>query len=165
MDITVGLNSAAMNCDIQPLSDHETHEQDEGESRYASWLALFHFMSRLQSIIFASATILSVASGIVIPALAVFLGKIFDLFTSFGANEISGPDLVKSVSNYGIALVALGLASGFLNAVFFGFWVLFGELRAKSMREKSFEAMLGKDLEWYDMRKAGVETLIARQQT
>lgn len=165
MDSTVDRKSTAMECDIQPVSDHKAYKQDESESKQASWLALFHFMSRSHIIIFTSAIVLSIASGVVIPALAVFLGRIFDLFTSFGAGQISGPDLVEKVTKYGIALAGLGSASGLLNATFFGLWVLFGELRVKSMREKLFEAMLGKDLEWYDMRKAGIETLIVRQQT
>lgn len=66
---------------------------------------------------------------------------------------------------YGLALVGLGSASGLLNAGYFMFWILFGELQAKSARDKLFEGMLEKEMEWYDMRKSGIDTLISRLQT
>lgn len=154
-----------MELDIDPPRGREVHEQDDAQPKHASWLALFNFMSKSHIVIFALAVILSVASGIVIPALATFLGKIFDLFTSFGAGEIDGPDLVKKVSTYGIVLAGLGSISGILNALFFGLWLVFGELQAKNVREKLFDGMVEKDLEWYDMRRAGIETMISRQQT
>ena len=156
---------AQMEFDVSNSNDRDDGEEDDVQLRRASWLALLNFMSRSHFIIFITAIILSVASGIVIPTLAVFLGKIFDLFTSFGAGEIGGSDLKTKVSIYGIALAGLGSASGILNAVFFGSWLLFGELQAKSARERLFDGMLEKDLEWFDMRTAGVETLISRQQT
>ena len=157
--------SSKMECDDNPPGDPEVAEEDSHQAENASWLALFNFTSKSHSIILIPAIILSILSGMVIPALAVFLGKIFDLFTSFGADIISGADLIKQVSTYGIALAGLGAASGILNAMFFGLWLLFGELQAKSAREKLFNGMLVKDLEWYDMRKSGIESLIARQQT
>ena len=138
---------------------------DEGDNvRRATWWSLFNFTSGIHILPLAMAFIFSVASGIIIPALAVFLGKIFDLFTRFGADKISGPDLVYQVSTYGIALSGLGCASGILNATYYGIWLTFGELQAKSAREKLFDGMLGKDMGWYDMRKAGIDTMISRQQ-
>lgn len=35
--------------------------------------------------------------------------------------------------------------------------MLFGELQAKSARERLFDGMLNKDMEWYDKRKAGID--------
>ena len=128
------------------------------------WRSLFNFTTRPHGFSLSFAIILSVASGIIIPALSIFLGKVFDCFTSFGAGTISGSDLLHKVSMYGLALVGLGSASGLLNAGYFMFWLLFGELQAKSARDKLFDGMLEKEMEWYDMRKAGVDTLISRLQ-
>ena len=157
--------SAAMELENHRPADRELRQEEDDQVTQAGWLALFEFTRKSHLIIFLLAISFSVASGLIIPALAIFLGKIFDPFTSFGGGGISGPDLVKRVSTYGIALVGLGSTSGILNALFFGSWLLFGELQAKSARETLFSAMLEKDLEWYDMRKDGVEALIARQQT
>ena len=128
------------------------------------WLSLFNFTTRSHGFPLLLAIFLSVASGVIIPALSIFLGKIFDCFTSFGAGSISGSDLLHRVSMYGLALVGLGSASGILNAGYFMFWLLFGELQAKSARDGLFEGMLEKEMEWYDMRKAGIDTLISRLQ-
>ena len=142
-----------------------TPETNQERTKPARWRALFSFTSRSHIFVLSCAITASVSSGIVIPALAIFLGKIFDLFTTFGAGAITGPELVRRVSKYGIYLVGLGFASGVLNSTFFGFWLLFGELQAKAARSELFAGMLARDLEWYDMREDGVETLISRQQT
>ncbi|KAL6716564.1 ATP-dependent permease [Lecanora helva] len=165
MDNEKAQESSAMESHTHWIEKREEHEEEENQVRDVSWLALLNFMQRSHAIIFVLAILLSVASGVMIPALAIFLGKVFDLFTTFGAGEISGSDLLRKVSKYGLELTGLGCASGALNAIFFGLWVFFGELQAKSVRAKLFDAMLTKDLDWYDMRKAGIETLISRQQT
>ncbi len=155
----------AMECDVEHLEHPEKKNDDDKQEHQTSPFSLFSFTSRSHFLTLLIALFLSIASGIVIPVFAVLLGRIFDIFTTFGEDEISGPDLVKKVSTYGIALAGLGLGSGLLNAFYLGFWLLFGELQAKSVREKLFDSMLGKDMEWYDMRKFSIETLISRQQT
>ena len=154
-----------MEHDVDQQNDQEGREQDDGQKKHASWLALFNFMSKSHIFIFILAIIFSIASGIIVPALAIFLGRMFDLFTSFDAGTISGSELVQKVSTYGIALAGLGAGNGILNAFFFGIWLSFGELQAKGVREKLFDGMLEKDLEWYDMRTAGMDALISRQYT
>lgn len=153
-----------MEFDVEHLEDLDKENSDK-QTQKTSLLALFNFTSRSHFTTLLIALILSIASGIVIPAFAVLLGKIFNIFTTFGAGQISGPDLVEKVSTYGIALAGLGSGSGLLNAFYLGLWLVFGELQAKSGREKLFKSMLEKDMEWYDMRQFGIETLISRQQT
>ena len=129
------------------------------------WRSLFNFTARPHIVPLLLALTLSVASGIITPALSIFFGKVFDCFTAFGAGNISGADLLKKISTYGLALLGLGSASGLLNAGYFMFWLLFGELQAKGARDKLFTGMLEKEMEWYDMRKSGINTLISRLQT
>ncbi len=129
-----------------------------------SWRSLFNFTARPHVFSLLLALTLAVASGIITPALSIFFGKVFDCFTTFGAGTISGSDLLKEVSKYGLALLGLGSASGLLNAGYFLFWLLFGECQAKSARDKLFDGMLEKEMRWYDMRKTGVDTLISRLQ-
>lgn len=154
-----------MESDIQHTDDTESGDRPHDQVRHATWRALFNFTSKAHILPLILALTLSVASGIVVPALAIFLGDIFDFFTQYGGDEISGPDLVHKVSRYGIYLVGLGCASGVLNAFYFMLWLVFGELQAKTAREKLFNGMLEKEMEWYDMRKAGIDTLITRLQT
>lgn len=140
---------------------------DEGTERVhrASWGSLFNFTAKSHLFPLLAALALSVASGIIIPALAHFLGKVFDSFTAFGAGAISGSGLIRKVSKNAIALAGLGCASWLLNGCYFMAWLVFGELQARSVRDRLFDGMLQKDMEWYDMREAGVGALMPRLQT
>ena len=154
-----------MEIDVVLRADFEADEEDNNVAKSASWRSLFKFTSKTDILLLLSALILSIAAGIVTPALAIFLGKIFDLFTNFGAGEINGSDLVNEVSTNAIVLVVLGAASGLLHTGYFVLWLVFGELQAKNIRERLFNGMLEKDMSWYDMRTDGIETLISRLQT
>ncbi|MCJ1322561.1 hypothetical protein MMC15_007910 [Xylographa vitiligo] len=138
---------------------------DEEHLQHAKWVSLFNFTSKTHILPLTIAACLSVASGIVIPALAIFLGKIFDTFTDYGAGTISGADLTKQTSLNGLYLLGLGSVSWILNGSFFMFWLLFGELQARHIREMLFDGMLQKEMAWYDMRKSGVNAMIPRLQT
>lgn len=153
-----------MDQDIEDQGDQDENRSYE-QVRRAGWRSLFNFTTMRHGVPLLFAMIFSIASGIVIPALALFLGAIFDSFTKFGAGTLSGSDLVKKVSIDGLALVGLGSASWLLNGGYFMLWLAFGELQAKSVRDKLFDGMLEKDMEWYDMRKNGIGALLPRFQT
>ncbi|KAL8773245.1 MAG: hypothetical protein Q9209_001923 [Squamulea sp. 1 TL-2023] len=129
------------------------------------WRSLFAFTTRPHLLPLCLALVLSVSSGVVSPVMSYLLGKVFDCFTSFGAGKYGGSELVRNVSRYALGITGLGAASGILHAGYFGFWLVFGELQAKGARDSLFGSMLEKDMEWYDMRKDGVEALIQRLQT
>lgn len=138
----------------------------EGDQvRKPTWRALFGFTRRDHIFVLLIALIFSLASGIAIPALAIFLGKLFNLITNFGAGHLNGHKLVAKTSTYGLYLVALGCTSAALNAGYFGCWILFGELQAKAVRDRLFDGLLEKDMEWFDMRKAGANAMVQRLQT
>ena len=128
------------------------------------WRSLFSFTTKTHLCPLVLGLILSVTSGIIIPALAVFLGRLFDSFASFGERSLSGPDLVAQVSQDGLYLFALGFASWILNGSYFMFWLVFGELQAKSVRDTLFANLLQKDISWYEMRKGGVGAMVSRLQ-
>lgn len=153
-----------MDQDIEDQGEQDD-DRDEEQVLRAGWRSLFSFATKRHGLPLLFAIILSIASGIVIPALALFLGSIFDSFTKFGAGMLSASDLVKRVSWDGLALVGLGSASWLLNGGYFVLWLAFGELQAKSVRDKLFDGMLEKDMEWYDMRKNGIGALLPRFQT
>ena len=157
----------AMEINVEDACDLEA-EEEEGEedlAERASWRSLFNFTSKRDTIPFLLALTSSVAAGIVAPALAVFLGSIFDLFTNSGAGEISGTILLKKVSMYAMILAGLGTVSGFLHASYFMLWLVFGELQGKHARERLFDCLLEKDMGWFDIRTDGIDTLLSRSQT
>ena len=151
-----------MEIDLDRAGDGEAEDDDNAQAKFARWRDVFNFTSKAHVPVLTLALILSTASGIVIPAMAVFIGKIFDYFTAFGAEKISGPDLKNKVSTYALALLALGCASGLLNALYFSSWMVFGELQAKTARERLFDGMLDKDMKWFDKRKAGIDMRLQR---
>ena len=157
----------AMEINLEDACDLEAEEEEEEEdlAERASWRSLFNFTSKRDTIPFLLALTSSVAAGIVAPALAVFLGSIFDLFTNSGAGEISGTILLKKVSMYAMILAGLGTVSGFLHASYFMLWLVFGELQGKHARERLFDCLLEKDMGWFDIRTDGIDTLLSRSQT
>lgn len=72
--------------------------------------------------------------------------------------------MVKKVAVNCIAIVGVGAGSWVLNGGFFMFWLVFGELQAKIVRDKLFDGLMQKDMEWYDLRKNGIGALILRLQ-
>ena len=143
----------------------DLNDQNPDHPPKATWAALLNFTTRQHAVPFATALSLAVASGIVVPALSIFLGKIFDAFTNFGAGTTTGDQLLDKLSLYGLALVGLGCSSWALNGGYFMIWLIFGELQAKGARDQLFDGMLEKDLEWFDLRKSGVGALLPRLQT
>ena len=147
--------------------EKKNHLHGHGEDELlpqAPWKSLFNFTIKSHHLVLFFALFFAVASGIIVPALAIFLGKIFDFFSDYGAGALSREDLLSNVAQYSAYLVLLGAISWFLHALFLSSWLLFGELQAKSARDQLYSCMLEKEMEWFDMRKSGVSGLMPRLQ-
>jgi len=126
----------------------------------APWKALFFFTAKPHITCLVIGIIFAILSGLASPASALLVGKAVQGFvTASDANA-----LVKKESQYALYLMGVGLGSWALHAIFFAAWVAFGELQAKSARDRLFNGMLIKDIEWYDLRQNGVGALIPRLQ-
>lgn len=137
---------------------------DRVDDTQAPWKSLLNFTNKSHYVVLFFALFFAAASGIVVPALAIFLGRIFDFFSEYGAGVASREDLLRNVAQYSIYLVLLGAVSWVLHAAFLICWLLFGELQAKSARDQLYSCMLEKEMEWFDMRKSGVNALMPRLQ-
>lgn len=137
---------------------------DDGEGRPPCWRALLYFTSASHILPLFFALFFSISAGFVIPLMSIYMGKIFDRFSDFGAGHLGGKELVEGVYSNSLVLCGLGGASGVLNGAFYGSWLIFGELQAKSAREQIFDGMLAKDLSWYDRHDSKVEALVLRIQ-
>ncbi|KAL8687793.1 MAG: hypothetical protein Q9224_005048, partial [Gallowayella concinna] len=154
-----------MEADTEGQNDHERRGSETPHTSKPRWRSLFAFTTRPHLLPLILGLILSVLSGVVSPVQSYLLGKVFDCFTKFGAGKYAGSELIDQVSKYTLGVTGLGVASGLLHAGYFAFWLIFGELQAKCARDSLFDGMLEKDMEWYDMRKDGIEALIQRLQT
>lgn len=93
------------------------------------------------------------------------MGFIFDVIAQYVAGSVGHAAFMREVSKWCVILVGLGVASWILNSALFALWVTFGEIQAKNVREKMFAELLKRDMEWYDLRKDGVASLLVRIQT
>lgn len=133
-------------------------------ARQAGWKSLFNFTTRKHTAPLVVAISLSVAAGLVVPTQAFILGKLFSAFASYGGGTITESSFMDTVSKYCVYLVALGSAAWALQGGYFTSWMIFGELQAKSARDRLFNGLIERDMEWYDMRKNGIGALATRLQ-
>jgi hypothetical protein len=89
----------------------------------------------------------------------------FSDLAKFGGGNASGQDTLRNISIWCIALTVLGVAAWVVQGGFLTSWMIFGEVQAKTVRKAMFEGMLDKDMEWYDLRKDGIASLLVRIHT
>jgi ATP-binding cassette, subfamily B (MDR/TAP), member 1 len=157
-------------------ANHMGHASDEppqsnvyGDSKdrlgTAGWSSLLAFTTSAHVLPLVLGLLLSAAAGVIEPATAILLGRLFDSFSGFGAGTLTASDLTDNISMYAIYLLALGSASWLLQGGYFMFWLAFGELQAKSVRDRLFDGMLQKDMAWFDTQKGGFEGIFPRLQS
>lgn len=129
------------------------------------WKSLFNFTVRRHIPALVLALIFTVISGIIVPILAILFGKIFGEFTDFGGGQISGRTLTNNVSTYVIGVVCLGGATFLSNGLYCMAWMTFGAFQAMEVRNRLFENLLHKDVEWYETNTSGIGALLPRLQT
>lgn len=165
--VGVKLQEKAADMSEQGVSNPQPTVENDGQTgkTTTTWRVLLNFTDRAHFFILLPALFLSALSGILLPAVAIFMGKYFDALANYGAGELSDDELVHRVlfSTYGLVLV--GAATWLLKGGYFTLWLVFGETQAKSVRDKLFQSLLLKDLEWFEMRSSGVGSLLSRLQT
>ncbi|EER45495.1 ABC a-pheromone efflux pump AtrD [Histoplasma capsulatum H143] len=134
-------------------------------TRNASWASLFFFTSRKHAVSLIFGSLFTIGAGVLVPMLAVLLGKIFGAFSGFGEGSLTSDQLIHTISAHCVYLLGLGIIIWLLQAGHFTFWMAFGELQAKNAREKSFVELLKKDISWFEMKQDGVLALLPRLQT
>jgi ATP-binding cassette, subfamily B (MDR/TAP), member 1 len=127
-----------------------------------AWKALFNFTARRHLPFLLAGLLFSLASGVAVPVNAFIFGKLFALFTAFGTGDISSNQFKDDVSKYVTYILVLATGCWLFNFLGFFCWHVFGDLQACSARERLFNALLLRRIEWYDRRKDGVEALTTR---
>jgi ATP-binding cassette, subfamily B (MDR/TAP), member 1 len=129
------------------------------------WKTIFAFTKRKHVVTIISALVLASAAGALGPVMAIFLGNFFDAFADFGSAKISAKELMDGAMTSIIGIISIGIGTVLLKTGLFFCWLSFGEAQAKSVRDELFAGLLKKDLQWFEMRDAGVGTLLTRLQT
>lgn len=131
----------------------------------SKWKHLFAFTRWSHSAVLALAVLSSCACAALKTALAVILGKIFDIVAAFGNGTKSGPETLSEVVRFCIILVLLGVAQWAIESAFLGTWIMFGELQAQSTRNTLFQDLISLRNSWYDSFPQGTSSLAVSVQT
>ncbi|TVY44090.1 ABC transporter B family member [Lachnellula occidentalis] len=166
------LNASSLSMPTSPTNSQQSSyelqlldaQNDENQTP-ASWRSLFAFTNRQHTRHLVLSVISSIGGGIPQPTCAIFYGYIFSDLAKYGAGNATGKDTLKHISTWCIALTILGVVAWVLQGASLSSWMIFGEVQAKTVRKAMFEGMLDKDIEWYDLRKDGVASLLVRIHT
>ncbi|KAF2856895.1 multidrug resistance protein-like protein 2 [Plenodomus tracheiphilus IPT5] len=124
------------------------------------WKALFSFTTRKHVPVLLGAMLGAFIAALTMPIFAIVYGLIFGKYTEYGAGKISGSEMMSSVTKYCIIITGLATLNWIANSFYFFFFLTFGELQARSARTRIFEALIEKDMAWYDTREAGVAAFL-----
>ncbi|KAI9641033.1 ATP-dependent permease [Ciborinia camelliae] len=145
------------------LRDADSYQLDDEIK--PSFRSLFTFTTKKHTFNLVLCIIFGILSGVMKPISAIFYGNIFGSLVNYGSGVITAQETLHRVSKWCIAVSVLGGAVWLFEGLFLCSWIVFGELQAKSVREKMFSGMLEKDLEWFDLRKDGIGSLLIRIET
>ncbi|KAK6201864.1 ATP-dependent permease [Pestalotiopsis sp. IQ-011] len=125
---------------------------------------LFAFTTWNGYLVFCLALFTSLLVGAIQALLAVLIGRIFSLVSSFGAGSVSEYDAKSQISRLcGIMLMLAG-AGWAANFLLMFSWGSFSELQVRRARFQVFAALLEKDIRWYDNVPNGISSLLVQTQ-
>lgn len=136
-------------------------EHDEIAAVSPSWKSLFGFTSRRHLPTLISGSIFALIASCVTPALAIFLGNVFDSFTSFGAGLTDPQDLQRLIIKNCLGMIGLGAAGWVLNGAYYALFVAFGEMQASAIRSEVFAELLKRDVQWFEAQSEGTGAFLS----
>ena len=146
----------------------KANTQTEEEQKYVlnvGWQALFSFTTRKHLPVLCGAVLSALIAALTMPVFAILYGLIFRAYTDYGAGVIDSSKLLSLVSYYCSILTGIAALNLIANSLYFFFFLTFGELQARSARMKLFEALLKKNMAWYDTRETGTAAFLPAVQT
>ncbi|KAI5289646.1 hypothetical protein KEM54_003504, partial [Ascosphaera aggregata] len=145
---------------------HQEFQPDKSASppRGIHWYSLLTFITPGQIPLLCGGVIVSIAAGGVQPIAGYFVGKIFGAISGYD----DGGDHAKmreTVQLNCICLCGLALISWALQILVTAAWMISGQLESRRLRQQVFDALLNKDIAWFDMKEGGVQAVLVRLQT
>lgn len=137
--------------------------QANEEQQYASqvgWKALFGFTTTSHLAILISALASAAAAAATLPVFSVIYGLVFGAYSNYGAGRADGDELLSEVTRLCLIMTGVAAANWVLNSIFFFLFLLFGELQAKSARNRIFNVLIRKEMEWFDTRESGIAAFL-----
>ncbi|KAF1941570.1 multidrug resistance protein 2 [Clathrospora elynae] len=149
--------------------EHEkTATQENEKQKYisqVSWKALFGFTTRQHMPVLIGGVLSAFIAALTMPIFAVVYGLIFREYTDYGAGKTDSNKLMSNINKHCIILTGIATVTWIANSVNFFFFLTFGELQARSARQRMFNALIQKDMTWYDIRETGVAAFLPTVQS
>lgn len=156
--------SSASNRTEEPEKTLAQDQEEQEHVRRVGWKALFIFTTRKHIPVLVTAIIGAAIGALTISASAILFGLIFGQFSAFGAGATSPAVFLRNVSRLCIYLTGLGGLNWLGNSIYFMTFLSFGELQARSARRRIFNALLQKNMAWYDTRGTGTAAFLSAMQ-
>lgn len=137
--------------------------QTDEEQRYISkvgWKALFAFTTRRHVPVIIAGIVSTTVAALTMPTFAIVYGFIFEQYTLYGAGSIDSDALMSNMSRYCVVLSAVCALNWVSNSVHYFCFLTFSELQAQSARNKIFDALIKKDMAWFDTRSTGIAAFL-----
>jgi ATP-binding cassette subfamily B (MDR/TAP) protein 1 len=154
--VTTPHTNATGNCE-KPASQND-EEQDYISN--VGWRTLFTFTTTQHMPVLLGGIAMASIAAISMPAFAVVYGLVFGQYTSYGDGSIPSTQLISSMTKLCIILTVLATLNWIANSFYYFFFLTFGELQARSARNKIFDSLIKKDMVWFDMREAGIAAFL-----
>ncbi|CAK7566305.1 MAG: ATP-dependent permease [Sporothrix epigloea] len=136
------------------------------KEKTAGLVHLFVASTRQDGVIILSATAASAAVAACKTAYALILGQVFQVITDYGSGAFPAHEALQRVGRWCLWLAVLGVGMAVCSALLMGLWIVHGETRARKVRRCLFDALLVKDMAWFDTRRGGgVASLMTEQYT
>jgi ATP-binding cassette subfamily B (MDR/TAP) protein 1 len=126
----------------------------------AGWKALFGFTTKKHLPILFGAVFSASCAAATLPVFSIIYGLIFRAYTDYGLGTLESSVLVTHVTRYCLILTGIAAINWMANSFYFFFFLTFGELQARGARNRIFDALIRKDMAWYDTRETGIAAFL-----
>lgn len=145
-------------------ANHEnTIPQIDEEQDYISqvgWKTLFTFTTKRNVPVLVGGLVSASLAALTMPVFAILYGLVSGEYLSYGKGEMNSNQFIRNVTKLCIILASVGTLNWIVNSFYFFFLLVFGELQARSGRDRVFDALIKKDMTWFDMRETGIAAFL-----
>jgi ATP-binding cassette subfamily B (MDR/TAP) protein 1 len=143
--------------------NEKTATQAEEEEKYilqVGWKALFGFTTKQHLPVLLGGFVGAIFAALSLPVFAILYGLIFREYTDYGAGKTDSDGIRNNVTRICIILTGIATITWITQSVYFFFFLTFGELQARSARNRVFDALIQKNMAWFDMRESGIAAFL-----
>jgi ATP-binding cassette subfamily B (MDR/TAP) protein 1 len=152
--------AAASNTTIDQDKPRIETNEEQRRTLQVDWKALFWFTTKKHLPLLSGAIVSASIAAATLPVLAIIYGLIFRDYTDYGTGKIESNELRSGVTRYCLILTGLVSLSWMSNSLYFFFFLTFGEFQARTARNRIFDALMKKDMAWYDTREMGIAAFL-----